>query len=322
MIKTIAKLLDKGCYIPYNDYRVINNREGESNQVQKELVEIPLRMITPDPDQPRKVFDKEQLDELARSLEANGLLQPISVREKYEPGTDLPAYIIIAGERRYRAATQLGWDNIDCVVIRQADFRALQLIENINRANLNPVEEARAYRLYLDDGHDVKELAGVIGVRPDIIQWKLGLLEAMEQVQGLVSKGQLQVTVAIEMGKLSPEGQKSVLRALVASHLTSSEAVNLAKRIYAKENALDMFPEVKLSEEETEARRKAKTAIEKACIALEELNRLEDKNPGITGAALATEIEVTTERIDQLTSSLKAFRQSLSHKKVCLVGVG
>ena len=315
-------IFDISDYMCYIYYRVNTVEEEGVYQMQKELVNIPLTYITPDPDQPRKVFDSGQLDELARSLDANGLLQPISVREQYEPGVKTPTYVIIAGERRYRAALQLGWDTIDAVVIRQADFRALQLIENINRANLNPVEEAKAYQLYLNEGHSVKDLSDVVGVRPDIIQWKLGLLNTTSQVQELVSRGQLQITVAIEMGKLSEEGQKSVLRALVNNHLTSSESVKLAQQIYAAENAMTMFDEVKLSDEEVTVRRKAKSAIERACMALDEINRLENDNPGVVGTALANEIEVTTERIDQLTGSLKTLRSHLSNKKVSLIGVG
>ena len=282
---------------------------------------ISIERIKPDPDQPRKVFDQEPLYELARSLETNGLLQPISVKEQYAPGTDLPYYIIIAGERRYRAAIQLGWKSIDAVVIRQADFKALQLIKNINRANLNPIEEAKAYKSYLDDGHEVMDLSNVIGVRADIIRWKLGLLNTTEQVQFLVSNGQLQVTIAIEMGKLTVEGQKRILRALVANHLTSMEAVKLAQAIYAEENALTMFNDIKLSDEQLAVRKKAKGAIEKACEALEVINRLEMDNPGIIGSALVNEIEVTTERIDQLTSSLRTLKNSLSNKKVSLIGI-
>ena len=91
-------ILDFSDYVPYNYYRDYNNRaiERKGGQMQKELVEIPLERIAPDPEQPRKVFDTEPLDELARSLETNGLLQPISVREQHQSGNDLPTYIIIS----------------------------------------------------------------------------------------------------------------------------------------------------------------------------------------------------------------------------------
>jgi len=107
------------------------------------LREITISDIRPNPFQPRHAFDKEQLDELAASMNGSGLLQPIVVRP-----TDDDAFELIAGERRWRAAQQLGWERI-AAVVREADDRTVltfALIENLQREDLNPVDRARAFK--------------------------------------------------------------------------------------------------------------------------------------------------------------------------------
>ena len=102
---------------------------------------IELRRVRPDPDQPRRRFDEAALRELAQSMASNGLLQPVTVRP------DEDDFILIAGERRWRSACLLGWETIPAIVhsdVTLGEAAKLQLLENIVRRNLNPVEEARA----------------------------------------------------------------------------------------------------------------------------------------------------------------------------------
>jgi ParB family chromosome partitioning protein len=108
---------------------------------------IPLSTIRPNPFQPRRDFRPDELAELESSLRASGLLQPISVRRRGD------AYELIAGERRVRAATNLGWTDIQAIV-RDFDDRTmlvLALVENLQRTNLNALEEARGYRRLIDE---------------------------------------------------------------------------------------------------------------------------------------------------------------------------
>ena len=104
---------------------------------------LKLSMIDPKSDQPRKYFDKEALEELSESIKENGLLQPILVRE-YGEGR----YQIIAGERRFRASKLAGLDEIPSIILDRDDRKVaeISLIENIQRENLNPIEEALAFR--------------------------------------------------------------------------------------------------------------------------------------------------------------------------------
>jgi len=134
--------------------------------------DILLALIDADPEQPRKHFDTTQLDELAQSMAANGLAVPILLRPAGE------RYTIVHGERRYRAAQSLGWETIAADVRDIAPDEApwLALIENIQRADLSPIEEARAYRARLDTGITQQALGERIGKSQSYIAQKLRLL--------------------------------------------------------------------------------------------------------------------------------------------------
>lgn len=121
---------------------------------------IPIESIRPDPEQPRKTFDAAALREMANSIDENGLLQPISVRQ--DPANP-DGYLIIAGERRYRAHLLLEAPTIKAIVFNADEERAtrLQLVENLNRQDLNPAEEYHAYRKLADAGVTLAEIARI-----------------------------------------------------------------------------------------------------------------------------------------------------------------
>jgi ParB/RepB/Spo0J family partition protein len=134
--------------------------------------DIPLRLIDPDPAQPRKHFDPASLDELGRSMAANGLAMPILLRPAGE------RYVIVHGERRWRAARALGWEAIPADVrdLDPDEARWLALAENVQRADLTPIEEARAYRARLAEDMTQEALGARIGKSQSYIAQKLRLL--------------------------------------------------------------------------------------------------------------------------------------------------
>jgi ParB family transcriptional regulator, chromosome partitioning protein len=153
------------------------------------LREVPVAAVVPNPHQPRTSFDDAGLDELATSIREHGLLQPLVVTEL--AGGD---YQIIAGERRWRAARRAGLRTI-AVVVKEASPQQqleLALIENIQRADLDAIEEARAYRTLVDDfGLTHEQIAQRIGKSRSLVTQMLGLLRLPEDVQDMVSAGSL-----------------------------------------------------------------------------------------------------------------------------------
>jgi len=153
---------------------------------------IPIDQISPNPYQPRRDFDDRQLTELAQSISRQGLLQPLMVSPSPE-GHQSP-YILIAGERRLRAASQAGLSAVPCIV-RQAgpqDMLEWALIENIQRTDLNPIERARGYREYLDRfGTTQTELAQRLHQPRTTIANHLRLLDLCDEVQQFLSAGNL-----------------------------------------------------------------------------------------------------------------------------------
>ncbi len=158
------------------------------------LASIPLKDIVPNAMQPRKEFDDEQLNELIVSIREVGVLQPIVVRPIAGAVEGEPRYELVMGERRFRASTSLGLETIPAVVKNTADEMMLRdaLLENLHRANLNPLEEASAYQQLLADfGITQEQLADRIGrSRPQITN-TIRLLRLPETVQRRVAAGVL-----------------------------------------------------------------------------------------------------------------------------------
>jgi ParB family chromosome partitioning protein len=164
------------------------NTVASSPAPTSELQRIPLSRIRPNPFQPRREFAPAELAELEASLKSSGLLQPISVRRQGD------AFELIAGERRYRAATNLGWDEITAIV-REFDDRTmlvLALVENLQRANLNALEEARGYRRLLDEFQlTQQQVADAVGKDRTTVTNLLRVLTLPADVQAMVEDGRL-----------------------------------------------------------------------------------------------------------------------------------
>lgn len=150
--------------------------------------EIDIDLIQPNPEQPRTRFADAALDELAQSISANGVVQPIVVRRK---GT---AYEIVAGERRWRAAQRAGLRKIPAAVKEVPDEKLLELalIENIQRQELNPIEEAAAYRKLIDTvGLTQEAVSSRVGKDRTLIATSLRLLKLPDDIQKLIEEGRL-----------------------------------------------------------------------------------------------------------------------------------
>ena len=170
---------------------LIPSISGNKAQNTEAVITIPLNKIKPNRFQPRHKFNKEKLQELAESIKKHGLAQPILVSPSIVPGE----YEIIAGERRYRASKLAGNKDIRAIVKQGADDKQrfdLALIENLQREDLDPVEEAKAYkRLTEEFGHTHENIAEVIGKDRSVISNALRLLTLPEDIQNLISEGKI-----------------------------------------------------------------------------------------------------------------------------------
>jgi ParB family chromosome partitioning protein len=199
--------------------------------------EIDPGLIDPNPRQPRQVFDEEALSELVHSIREFGVMQPIVVRAT--PATDGPTrYQLVMGERRWRATQQAGLATIPAIVRETADDSMLRdaLLENIHRAQLNPLEEAAAYQQLLDEfGVTHDELATRIGRSRPLISNMIRLLRLPIPVQrrvaaGVLSAGHARALLSLDGG---PEKQEELAARIVAEGLSvraTEEAVTLANR--------------------------------------------------------------------------------------------
>ena len=196
-----------------------------------EVTTLPLRDIEPDKDQPRKAFEEESLTELAASITEHGLLQPIAVRPK-----PLGAgYVIIAGERRWRAARMAGLAQVPVVIRDVSDEQAMELalIENLQREDLDPVEEAMGYRQLMDKcGLTQEQAAEKLGKKRSSLANSLRLLNlpapVLEQLRlGALSMGHAKPLLALG----DPALQEQAASQIVAQDLNVRQAEALCKRL-------------------------------------------------------------------------------------------
>jgi ParB family transcriptional regulator, chromosome partitioning protein len=191
---------------------------------------IPLDQLRPNEEQPRETFDAEKLDELAQSIQANGLIQPITVRREANG-----MYTIIAGERRWRAARLAGLKEIPALVrtVEQNGVLELALIENLQREDLNPVETAAAFqRLVSEHGLSHEEIAERTGKdRSTITNFlrllKLSPLVLNELTRGTISMGHARALLNIA----NPDAQMDACRRIVANQLSVRETERLVKSL-------------------------------------------------------------------------------------------
>ena len=171
-------------------------------QERRSLLEIDRARIKTDPGQDRKQF--QGIEELAASIEAMGLLQPLTVRDL---GNGY--YQLIAGERRYRACCRLKMARIPCTVVECDEQEALDLmlLENTARADLNPIEEANAFKRRLDGGQGIEDLARIAGRSVQYIEGRLLLLRLIPSVQLLVQAGHLPISYAQVLSEVPADNQ-------------------------------------------------------------------------------------------------------------------
>jgi ParB family chromosome partitioning protein len=204
------------------------------NDAAQAVTTLPLQRIEPNPNQPRKRFDEVELQALADSIAQHGLLQPLAVRDM---GNGY--YQIIAGERRWRACRLAGLSEVPVTVV-EADDRTvmeLALVENLQREDLNPMEEAEGYQVLLEEyGLTQEQAAQQVGKSRSAVANALRLLTLSDEVRALVENGELTAGHARALLTL-PNGrlQKAAAQKILALRLSVRQAEAMCKRMAAEE---------------------------------------------------------------------------------------
>jgi ParB family chromosome partitioning protein len=193
---------------------------------------LPLHKVEPNPDQPRRDFDEEELEALADSLMTHGMIQPLTVRE-------LPSgyYQIIAGERRWRAARIAGLEEVPAVIMEADDKKTMELalIENLQRQDLNPVEEAMGYHsLMADYGLTQEETASRVGKSRPAVANALRLLSLNPEVllmvrKGTLSAGHARAVLSLKSEKLQLEAANKIVNLALSVRQAETLCKNMAK---------------------------------------------------------------------------------------------
>ena len=206
-----------------------DNLQRDRSERRRRETTLRVSQIEPNRSQPRKTFDEDALEELADSIRQYGLIQPIMVqkREGY--------YEIIAGERRWRACMKAGLKEVP-VIIREYDdqkIMELSLIENLQREDLNPMEEARAYKRLMEEfGLTQEEIAGRVSKSRPVIANALRLLKLDERVQAMVEQGEISMGHARALASvLIPEEQYLIALKIMEEHLTVRDTEKIIKNI-------------------------------------------------------------------------------------------
>ena len=203
--------------------------ESGSNTV---VTEVSLSKISPNPNQPRSHFSEEKINDLAKSIEKDGLLQPIIVRP-FEDG-----YQIVAGERRYHACKKVGLETIPVriITINELQSQEIALVENLQRDNLNPIEEAWGYKRLMELGNYKQvEIANAISKNPSTISNALRLLDLPDEVQELMFDGKLNAGHARAILSIPVEEEEkriALAKKIADEGLSVREAERMAK-LYA-----------------------------------------------------------------------------------------
>ena len=211
-------------------------RSSENKKTENKILLIPQGDILPNPNQPRRRFDYDELEGLAQSIRANGILQPLLVRQ-----LDDGKYELVAGERRLRAARLTGLTKVPCIVneISESESAVFAVLENLQRSNLDYFEEAEAIALLMSDYRlSQEEICKKLGKAQSTISNKLRLLKLSEEMRYRISRAGLSERHARTLLSITDEVQRArALAIIIDRHLTVSESESLVEQMLRKREA-------------------------------------------------------------------------------------
>lgn len=226
--KPRARGLGRGLSALMADVETNINKTEAASEAQSASISSPIEKIYPNPDQPRRTFTPANLDDLANSIRAKGVIQPLIVRTRPQ---NPDQFEIVAGERRWRAAQIAQLHELPIIISELTDEEVLEvaIIENIQRADLNAIEEAAGYKQLMDKfGHTQEQMAEALGKSRSHIANLLRLLNLPDDVQQLLIEGKLSYGHARAM--ITCDNPSDLARIVVAKGLSVRETERLAKK--------------------------------------------------------------------------------------------
>ncbi|NUK32321.1 ParB/RepB/Spo0J family partition protein [Streptomyces lunaelactis] len=282
------------------------------------FADLQIDQIAANPGQPRKFFDEDKHKELKGSIEENGLLQPVVVRP-VEDG-DTP-YMLIAGERRWRACKAAGLTVIPANVLEDTDDEkayVLGIAENVGRADMTIMEEAGAYADLKSAGWEPLKIAKQFGKTETAIKWRLGLLTLRKEVAEMVDRGEIKNNLAWHIAQLNPGNQMVAASRYVRGDFDSeAEAQHFANALKMMEQQTTLTSEKAPSAEETEKRKKAKAQAKDGLGKAEEvllplLEELAKQKPEDLAVILGDDLTRHVRVVGKLHSQVQMVRNLLS----------
>ncbi len=269
------------------------------------IIEVPMSQVYANPDQPRKEFDEEKLAELAASIKTYGVLEPIVVTPRKD------RYMIIAGERRFRASTIAGLASIPARVIVADDalVEELALLENIQRQDLNPIEEGMAYQRLLKR-HTIEELAKKLGYKKTgPIADRVQLLSLAPAYRDMVAKGTLGASEAYEISRVPVDKQHIVYGRMQRGELNSyNKLYAFVQGMINLEAQTEIFALTPMSESERDSITTLSglvTSIERFIRRVQEQDKLKHLEKAVFNS------DVSPERIDFIITNLQKIRRTI-----------
>lgn len=266
---------------------------------------LKLSLIYPNPNQPRKHFDPGKLGELAQSIAASGLMEPLIVVRRED------RYMIIAGERRWRACNMAGVEEVPARILDADDRKIaeLSLLENLQREDLNVVEEAMAYQGLLDMGMTMEEIAAKMGIKQSWrIQERLNLLKLDRVFQDYTVKGILSPSQAQELSRL-PKSQQGIVFDKIASGKANSynKLRSLVNAMLYVVEQTSFLPEP--TEEEKKMNSKYDIMIERLATFINRSFNRDDLT--VLASILTPKARINIERIDSIIYCLNKIKRAL-----------
>ncbi len=226
--------------------------EKKSTSVEVQINKVPIANLQRNKYQPRTIFDEQKLIELSSSIKENGVIQPIAVRpNKYEPGN----YEIVAGERRWLAAQRAGLNEVPIVLLNIDDQKSLEIaiVENVQREDLNVIEEARGYqRLTKEFGYDHDKISKFMSKSRSHVSNTLRLLSLPEDVIGLIEEGKLTAGQARPL--IGMPNASEVAENIAKKKVAAREVESLARKKRGKTNSKTEDPNIVFVRNELEGK--------------------------------------------------------------------